>query len=108
MKKTIVILLLAALLLALTACAAGPNPQAGLQRVESAPHPAGFLLGLWHGLIAPITFVISLFNHNVSVYEVYNSRGWYDFGFLLGLSIAFGGGGRASKRNRPKKQEEQK
>jgi hypothetical protein len=108
MKKAIVIVLLAMLVLSLAACAAGPNPQAGIKRLEAGAHPAGFLTGLWHGAIAPITFVISLFNRNVTMYEVYNNGGWYNFGFLLGLSIAFGGGGRASKRNRPQKQEEQK
>jgi len=34
---------------------------------------AGFWLGLWHGLIAPITFVISLFSDNVNFYEVHNN-----------------------------------
>jgi len=53
---------------------------------------------LWHGLISCVTFVISLFSDNVNVYEVHNSGNWYDFGFMLGVSIIFGGGGRAAKR----------
>ncbi len=62
----------------------------------------GFWWGLWHGLIAPITFVVSLFNHSVGIYEVHNNGGWYDFGFLLGLSFVFGGGpaGRSARRRR--------
>ncbi|MGJ7440579.1 hypothetical protein [Aquipuribacter sp. MA13-6] len=83
------------LLLGLAACAAGPNPEV------SPDADAGFWLGLWHGLIAPVTFVVSLFTDSVSVYEVANTGGWYDFGYVLGLSVAFGGsagGGAATSR----------
>jgi hypothetical protein len=66
----------------------------------SAPNGdiAGFWMGLWHGIIAPITFIISLFTDSVSMYEVHNTGGWYDFGFVLGAGILFGGGGSASKK----------
>lgn len=47
--------------------------------------PVGFLYGLWHGLILPFSFLISLFNDDVAVYAIYNSGGWYNFGFLLGI-----------------------
>lgn len=51
----------------------------------------GFWYGLWHGTIAPITFVISLFNDNVVVWETHNNGGWYTFGFLLGIGgLSFG------------------
>jgi hypothetical protein len=52
--------------------------------------------GLWHGVIAPVTFVISLFSANLGIYEVHNNGGWYHAGFLLGLSMSLGGsaGGR--------------
>jgi len=46
--------------------------------------PAGFLHGFWHGLIMVITFLISLFSDTTVIYEVNNSGGWYDFGFVLG------------------------
>jgi hypothetical protein len=59
--------------------------------------PAGFLAGLWHGLIAPITFSISLFNVNVRMYETNNNGRWYDFGFLIGISGSLGGGGASVK-----------
>lgn len=55
--------------------------------------PAGFLAGLWHGLILPITFIVSLFNSNVRIYETMNSGRWYDFGFILGASSSLGGSG---------------
>lgn len=47
--------------------------------------PYGFWSGLWHGWISTISFIVSLFSDNVSVYAVNNTGGWYDFGFLLGI-----------------------
>jgi hypothetical protein len=44
----------------------------------------GFWSGLWHGIISPITFIISLFNDNIDVYAINNNKNWYCFGFLLG------------------------
>lgn len=57
--------------------------------------PAGFWWGLWNGLIMPITFIGSLFSDNVAIYDVHNNGGWYDFGFILGISSIFGSGGKA-------------
>ena len=54
-------------------------------------------LGLWQGSISPITFLISLFTSEVNIYEVQNNGNWYDFGFMLGVSMAFGGGGSVGK-----------
>jgi hypothetical protein len=78
--------------LALAACAPGANDVAAAGGRELA----GFWLGLWHGVITPITFVISLFNDNVNVYEVHNNGNWYNLGFVLGLCVVFGSGSRAS------------
>src|ERR1035438_9591703 len=39
--------------------------------------PAGFWGGLWHGIIAPITFLVSLFVSGVSIYETNNNGRWY-------------------------------
>ncbi|KAE8765152.1 hypothetical protein [Georgenia thermotolerans] len=87
--------LIAAGVLVLAACAAGPNPVAGAGE-------AGFWSGLWQGLISPITFVVSLFNDNVSIYEVRNNGNWYDFGFMLGVSAVFSGpAGGAARRRAP-------
>jgi hypothetical protein len=61
---------------------------------------AGFWQGLWHGIISPITFIISLFSEDVHFYEVHNNGGWYNFGFILGAGILTGGGSAASKRRR--------
>jgi hypothetical protein len=60
--------------------------------------PAGFLWGLWHGIIAPVSFIGSLFIDDIAMYAVNNNGGWYDFGFVVGAGILFGGSGKASKR----------
>jgi len=93
--RWILVPVLVVLAVGLASCAAGPNSQQGL---PDGGDVAGFWLGLWHGFIAPVSFVISLFTDNVSVYEVHNSGNWYDFGFVLGAGILFGGGGVGSKR----------
>lgn len=58
--------------------------------------PYGFISGLWHGIIAPISFVGSLFLDDIAMYAVNNNGGWYDFGFVLGAGILFGGSGKAT------------
>lgn len=58
--------------------------------------PYGFFGGLWHGIIAPFSFIVSLFMDDVALYAVNNTGSWYDFGFVLGAGILFGGGGKAS------------
>ena len=85
-------------LLLLAGCAAGINPTVDVTDVDGKS--AGFWSGLWHGLISPITFIISLFSDNVNIYEVHNSGNWYDFGFMLGICVIFGGGAKgASKKS---------
>lgn len=74
--------LAAGLVLVLAACAPAANTYA-----ETAARP-GFWLGLWHGFICPITFLVSLFNDHVGVYEVRNGGHWYDFGFVFGILLA--------------------
>jgi hypothetical protein len=75
--------------LALAACAATQSHDAV---AAGAP---GFWLGLWHGFIFPVAWVISLFSDKVAVYAVPNNGGWYDFGYFLGI-VVFGVGARKS------------
>jgi hypothetical protein len=77
-------------LLSLTACAA--TQQTG----AVAPNAPGFLLGLWHGFIFPVAWVVSLFMPKVAIYAVPNNGGWYDFGYFLGI-VVFGVGARKTQ-----------
>jgi len=59
--------------------------------------PYGFWGGLWHGIVAPFAFIGSLFSDDIAMYALNNNGGWYDFGFVLGAGMLFGGGSSASK-----------
>jgi hypothetical protein len=98
MSRRNLVLGLCAVTLILAACAAGANPEAGV----AAPGGdiAGFWPGLWHGLIAPIAFLISLFNDTVNIYEVHNNGNWYNFGFILGAGVWFGGGSQGARMSK--------
>jgi hypothetical protein len=65
----------------------GPNPL--LNQVDSHNHVAGILLGIWHGIISPITLVVSFVNPNIQMYEVHNDGSPYNFGFLFGVALIF-------------------
>jgi hypothetical protein len=67
--------------------APGPNPQANTP--DAHGRPAGIGLGIWHGVISPVTLVASFFNPGVQIYEVHNDGSPYNFGFLLGVAIVF-------------------
>ncbi len=95
MQKSIAVLGLIIFLLITISCAPGNK--------RWDEKPAGFWAGLWHGIIIVITFIISLFTDSVHMYEVNNSGGWYNFGFLLGAMIALGGGGGGVYKKKRKK-----
>ena len=92
--RLIALLVAVALVMLISGCAASANSAA-----NTGTQIAGFWKGLWHGVILPVTFVISLFNHNVGIYEIHNNGGWYNFGFVLGI-LTIGGGGHAGSRRR--------
>jgi hypothetical protein len=73
MKHVLVISVAA---LCLVACASQPAPL-----VQQAP---GFLAGFFHGFIAIISLIGSLFLH-IRIYAFPNSGFWYDFGFVAGF-----------------------
>jgi hypothetical protein len=88
-RRSIAAPALAALLLLLAACAATRSPDV------VQPAAPGFLLGLWHGFIFPVAFIVSLFSDKVAIYAVPNNGHWYDFGYFLGI-VVFGVGARKS------------
>src|SRR5690242_4248367 len=75
----------------LASCAASQPPAAGGETWD------GLALGFWHGLIAPVTFLVSLFRDEVRIYAYPNLGRWYDLGFMMGIG-GFSGGMFAGSR----------
>lgn len=98
-RTSLTIFLLIISSIALSSCAAGDAK-------FTAETPAGFFYGLWHGVISFISLIIHLFNSNVSVYEINNTGGWYDFGFLLGVTMIWGGSSHAASKSSVEKKRE--
>ncbi len=76
-----------AIALLISGCAHQPKPL--------AYEPPGFWSGLLHGFLILFSFIGSLFT-DVRIYAFPNSGGWYDFGYLIGAAIFFGGAGASS------------
>ena len=65
----------------------GPNPM--VNTADAHGRVAGILLGIWHGIISPVTLVLSFVNQGGQMYEVHNDGSQYNLGFLLGVAIVF-------------------
>lgn len=78
-KSGIILILVIIGMVLLSSCANKESVEACLEG-----YTYGFWSGLWHGIIAPIDLVISLFRDDVTVYAQNNNGGWYAFGFILG------------------------
>lgn len=65
----------------------GPNPE--LNQPDADGHVAGVAQGLWHGIIAPVMLVGSIFNPAVQMYEVHNNGTEYNLGYLFGIALIF-------------------
>lgn len=79
---------LASALIILTSCASQPFPD--------AYDPPGFWMGIVHGLVAPFALIGHFFDSTIRIYAFPNSGGWYDFGYILGVSTICGGGAKAA------------
>lgn len=90
-SKPKIFLAFAFIMLILTSCAHSVEVE-----IISEQEPYRFWNGLWHGIIAPVTFVISLFKDEVVMYAINNNGAWYNLGFLLGASMTLGGSSKAS------------
>jgi hypothetical protein len=101
MKNAGILVLLLVVMFVFSSCVPGPNEFE--KTVNQDGKIAGFWKGLWHGLIAPITFIISIFTKNVRFYEVHNTGFWYNFGFVLGAGLFLSGGILGKGRSKKKK-----
>jgi len=102
MRKITVYGLCLIVALALMAWSCAPGPNASERTANAEGKIAGFWLGIWHGLISPITFVVSLFTHDVRLYEIHNNGSWYNFGFVIGAGL-FLSGGILGRKNRDRR-----
>lgn len=82
-------------LILVTSCA-----EAVQMNINFTSETYGFWSGLLHGIILPFSFIGSLFNDEVAIYAINNTGGWYDFGFVFGASIIFGGGSKSASRRK--------
>ena len=64
---------------------------------------AGFLSGVWHGWLAPLSLILSFFTRNIHMYEVNNVGFWYDFGFYMAIISGFGGLSLSRKKKKKNK-----
>ncbi|NNE45815.1 MAG: hypothetical protein HKN37_04060 [Rhodothermales bacterium] len=98
MKKLLLFTVILLAVFFMTGCAPGPNELA--ESANAMGELAGFWKGLWHGFISLFTFIVSLINDNVTIYEVHNDGALYNLGFLLGVMAFFGGSGGGASRKR--------
>ena len=84
MKKLLLLILVILLVTLLTGCL----PDISMDQQESQ---AGFFLGIWHGWIAPVSLIASIFNKNITIFESNNTGFWYGFGFYIAIIGGFGG-----------------
>lgn len=94
-KKIILLLMMISILFVVSACVPGDGS-------KTSSNPAGLLSGIWHGWIAPFSLVLSIFDKQISIYEIFNTGFWYDFGFYAAIISGFGGlsFSRKKKKNR--------
>jgi hypothetical protein len=98
MKKTGPTILTAAVLI-LILLLAGCLPRTAAEFTPD-PQPAGFLMGIWHGWIAPVSLIVKLFDHSVTIFDSRNTGFWYDFGFYIAILGGFGGFGLVRRKKR--------
>lgn len=101
MKNTGILVFLLVVMFIFSSCLAGPNELE--KTVNKDGKIAGFWKGLWHGLVSPITFIVSIFTKDVRFYEVHNTGFWYNFGFVLGAGLFLSGGILGKRKARKKK-----
>jgi len=83
----------------------GTNPT--LNAVDAAERPP--VSGPVCGTVSyhPFTFIISLFNKHVNIYDVYNNGKLVQLGFILGVGIIFAAAGvgrsKGGKRTKRRK-----
>jgi len=97
-KKIFTIAIIILLVSVLSGCLPGDGR-------ATADDPAGFFSGIWHGWLAPLSLIISIFRGNIRIYETANSGWWYDLGFYMAIISGFGGISLSRKKMKRKRQD---
>lgn len=82
-KQLLMVLILTLIIFTLTGCVPGDGS-------ITPDDPAGFFWGIWHGWIAPISLILSIFREQYQIYEPINSGLVYDIGFYIAILGGFG------------------
>ena len=77
------IILMLSMMFLLASCLPGDGKATG-------EAPANMLWGIWHGWVAPVSLIFSIFREHLNIYEVHNTGFWYDLGFYMGILGGFG------------------
>jgi hypothetical protein len=84
LKPSAILLLIGTTVVTISACIPGGG-------TFHQDNPAGLFSGIWHGWIAQVSLIISIFDRSTKIYEVNNTGFWYDFGFYIAIISGFGG-----------------
>lgn len=84
MKSVLRLCIILVVLLTFISCLPGDG-------ASTIKEPAGFIWGVWHGWIAPVSLIVSYFDRDISIYESINNGFIYDLGFYLAILGGFGG-----------------
>ena len=83
-KIVLICVVLVLLCIAFSGCVPGDG-------TNSTEKLAGFFSGIWHGWVAPISLIISIFNKDIGIYEIHNNGLLYNLGFYMAVISGFGG-----------------
>jgi hypothetical protein len=95
-KRVLLITLILLVMILMTGCLPG-NVKYDIK------DPAGFLSGIWHGWLAPISLILSFFSDGIHMYEEVNTGVYYDLGFYMAIISGFGGLSLSRKKKKHKK-----
>lgn len=70
----------------MTGCLADTNTLEDIP--DSKGETAGIFSGLWHGVISPVTMIVSFFTDKIHFYDANNTGELYDIGYFVGTIIS--------------------
>jgi len=84
LKIVFLLMVVSLMILVVAMISIGLPINATFEAAKTMPQ-VGFIVGFIHGILIVISFVISLFNDNYTIYAIYNNGIMYNFGFIFGI-----------------------